>query len=115
MASILLVDGDSYVVRLYADMLARAGHRVSAASKPAEVAPLLDGQYDVAVIELAFSFEQGLKLAERLRKDVAVYAITKAGDSALVQPALKLGIVDFLHKPIEGDHLNLLVQRRLSQ
>src|SRR5262245_7181874 len=115
MANILLIDGDSYLVRLYTDMLTQAGHRVSSTARAADVTTLLEGSYDTAFIELGFNFEQGLKLAERLHKTTPVYGLAKAGDSALVQAALKLGIIDILSKPIEGEHLNLLAQRRAAQ
>ena len=98
-ASILLVDGDTYLVRLYAEMLGKAGHTVDAVDKLQKIDP--QASYDIALIELS---DTGLQILERLKakkRGPELLGIAKPAEPAMLQAALKLGVVDVLVKPIE--------------
>jgi len=118
MAHLLFVDSDPYSVKLYGDALIAAGHTTTRVTKLSEMEQLRDELFDVAVVELGFAFEAGLKVIEQLRakpRPPEVIGTSRGGESKLIGAALKLGVVDHLVKPVETNHLAALVNRLLER
>lgn len=120
MAVIFIGDADPFFLRLYAEILQRAGHQVTTAQdKTSFEAVLAEApRFDVALVELAWLHGGGLAAARQLLaldSSPAVVGTGMPGDAHLIVPAFEAGVSDYLQKPIENEHLLALLRRLIER
>jgi DNA-binding NtrC family response regulator len=79
---------------------------------------LTDQPYSVVVTDLKMPKVSGLELIEEVKKrglEVAVIVTTGHGSIDDAVQAMRLGATDFLTKPIDIEHLKLILQRALRE
>jgi DNA-binding NtrC family response regulator len=95
------------------------GHEVmEAADEPSAVTALRTGRPGVVLSDLRLTEGDGfgvLRAAKELDPDIPVIVMTAYGSIQDAVLAMKEGAMDFLAKPVEPDHLLLLVERALAQ
>jgi len=95
------------------------GHEVIEARDQAEaIAALRSGRPGVVLSDLRLSEGDGfgvLRAAKEIDPDLPVIVMTAYGSIQDAVSAMKEGALDFLAKPVDPDHLLLLVERALSQ
>lgn len=95
------------------------GHEVLEARDQSEaISVLRSGRPGVVLSDLRLSEGDGfgvLRAAKELDPDMPVVVMTAYGSIQDAVAAMKEGALDFLAKPVEPDHLLLLVERALSQ
>ena len=81
-------------------------------------ARLLEGEYDVVVLDLRMPGPGGMEILEDLRQDhpdTQTIILTAHGSVDTAVEAMKKGAFDFLTKPVDLTHLRLMVQRAAEQ
>lgn len=115
---VLLAEDRSSLRLALAETLRRAGYEVVEASEGKSAAELVDrGGFDLGLYDLKMPVLSGLDLLKATRARwplVPVVLLTAYGSVELAVEAMKAGAADFLTKPVEAEHLLLVVQRALE-
>jgi DNA-binding NtrC family response regulator len=116
---ILIVEDKDSLRAMLRLALETQGHEVIEARDQAEaVAALRSGRPGVVLSDLRLTEGDGfgvLRAAKELDADLPVIVMTAYGSIQDAVVAMKDGAMDFLAKPVDPDHLLLLVERALSQ
>jgi len=118
-ASILLVEDKDSLRAMLRLALEAQGHAVIEARDEAEaVAALRDTQPAIVLSDLRLPVGDGLgvlRAAKETDPELPVIVMTAHGSIQDAVAAMKQGALDFLAKPVDPDHLLLLVERALAQ
>ncbi|MFN7981519.1 MAG: sigma-54 dependent transcriptional regulator [Vicinamibacterales bacterium] len=116
---VLLVEDKDSLRAMLRLALETQGHEVLEARDQSEaVSVLRSGRPGVVLSDLRLSEGDGfgvLRAAKELDPDMPVVVMTAYGSIQDAVAAMKEGALDFLAKPVEPDHLLLLVERAMSQ
>ena len=117
--SILVVDDEQAVRQFLEVTLADMGYAVtSAADGPQALALSDDGDFDAALVDLRLPGMDGIEVARRLTSDdadIAVVVMTGFSSIDSAVQAMKAGAADYLTKPLDLDHLELVLNKVLGQ
>jgi DNA-binding NtrC family response regulator len=118
-AQILIVEDKDSLRTMLRHALERQGHAVLEASNQPEAVKLLQ-QAQPAVVLSDLRLPEGdgfgvLRASKEIDTDVPVIVMTAYGSIEDAVTAMKEGALDFLAKPVDPDHLLLLVGRALEQ
>jgi DNA-binding NtrC family response regulator len=118
-AQILIVEDKDSLRTMLRHALERQGHAVlEAADQPAAIRLLQQALPAVVLSDLRLPEGDGfgvLRAAKEIDADIPVIVMTAYGSIEDAVAAMKEGALDFLAKPIDPDHLLLLVSRALEQ
>jgi DNA-binding NtrC family response regulator len=118
-AAILLVeDKDSLRAMLKLALESQGHHVIEARDEPEAVAALRDSQPALVLSDLRLPKGDGmgvLRAVKDLDTELPVIVMTAHGSIQDAVDAMKHGALDFLAKPVDPDHLLLLVSRALEQ
>jgi DNA-binding NtrC family response regulator len=118
-AQILIVEDRDSLRTMLRHALERQGHAVlEARDQPEAVRLLQHAQPAVVLSDLRLPEGDGfgvLRASKEIDADVAVIVMTAYGSIEDAVRAMKEGALDFLAKPVDPDHLMLLVTRALDQ
>src|SRR5262249_55128295 len=116
---ILLVEDKDSLRAMLRHALAAQGHVVIEARDEQEaVAALRTARPGVVLSDLRLPVGDGfgvLRAAKELDPELPVVVMTAFGSIQDAVAAMKEGALDFLAKPVDPDHLLLIVERALSQ
>ncbi len=119
MALVLLVEDEKLLRWALTQHLGRAGHTVEAAATLAEAAGHLERrQPHVMLLDLSLPDGDGLDFYEEHRsrlEDTATIVMTAVGQVEDAVRAMKLGVLDFLTKPVNQQQLVELIERSVLQ
>jgi DNA-binding NtrC family response regulator len=118
-AQILLVEDKDSLRQMLRHALERQGHAVLEARDQEEAVRLLQ-QAQPALVLSDLRLPQGdgfgvLRCVKEIDADIPVIVMTAYGSIEDAVKAMKEGAMDFLAKPVDPDHLSLLVARALEQ
>lgn len=117
MAKILVVDDDGDMLRLVATALEREGHAVATETTALVVTPKKCRMYDLLLLDVMMSGEDGFALCQRIRGDVdcpILFLTAKTEDEAVVR-GLGLGADDYIKKPFSVTELRARVSAHLRR
>ena len=116
---ILIADDDSMVRMTVSNILKLFGHLVDTAADGYGVLDLVDDSYDVIILDINMPGMDGFATMDALntlRYDIPVLFLTGAGSMDYAVRAIKLGVYDFLSKPIEDlDLFNVKILRAVEK
>jgi DNA-binding NtrC family response regulator len=118
-AQILIVEDKDSLRTMLRHALERPGHAVlEARDQPEAVRLLQQNQPSLVLSDLRLPEGDGfgvLRASKEIDADVPVIVMTAYGSIEDAVAAMKEGALDFLAKPVDPDHLLLLVSRALEQ
>jgi len=118
-AQILIVEDKDSLRTMLRHALERQGHAViEARDQPEAVKTLQQSQPALVLSDLRLPEGDGfgvLRASKEIDPDVPVIVMTAYGSIEDAVTAMKEGALDFLAKPVDPDHLLLLVSRALEQ
>ena len=112
---VLIVDDENIVHETLGGFLHEFGHQVESAWDGNEALEILQAKdFDLVLIDVRMPGMNGLALLEKVREirpRLATVIITGHGDPAMAEEATRLGVLDFLIKPIRlAELLNILAK-----
>jgi CheY-like chemotaxis protein len=118
--TVLLVDDDPIVLAIMRKVLENAGYRVCAAADGNKGLALAEREApDLIVVDLMMAPTSGFQLIEKLRAwphaPARVIMVTASDADRLQTHALKLGVAEYLRKPIVPDQFLETVRRLCPQ
>lgn len=122
MALIMVVDDEKDACRLMQRVLARLGHEVHAFYEVKSARRWLeDHEPDLVLLDIKLKDDDGLSILRLLRPHrpaVKVIVVTGFPSAETAQEARRLGIEDYLVKPVELEdleyHVNMALKKRAS-
>jgi len=116
-ARILVADDDASIRETFAHHFAESGYQVTLAAGASEaLAELAAAQPALLITDVRMPGLSGLELLARVKQafpDLDVIVITAHEDMATAIAAMKAGAYDYLVKPLDLDHVDLVVSRCL--
>ena len=113
-ARILIADDDPISHRIYHTALRGDGHETAHARCGEEATSLLrHNDFDVILSDICMPGNHSLEFAKRAAEEfslISVVLITSSPDINTAIHALRIGVVDYLSKPVELDHLTARVR-----
>ena len=119
-ARVLVADDEEGIREFLAESLEKEGHEIVQAADGAEALSLARAEpFDVIVTDLKMPKLDGMSLVRTLRTeqpDVEIIVLTAFGDVATAVEAMKLGVFDYLQKPVSSPSaVRELVKRALGR
>jgi len=117
---VLVVDDDPTLRELFRRMLTREKYEVMLAESPQIAEGLVEreiGMIDVALVDLHLGEENGLDLLEKIRRlDDSIIGVVITGQATVdnAVTSLRLGVYDFLQKPVSSVQLMAVVERAIK-
>ena len=119
MRKILVIDDDKSIGESLGLYLAEEGYEVATALTGEEgLNKAATGVWDVIILDIFLSDVDGLDVLRQLKSavpDANVIMITAFHDMPTTVKAMKLGAVEYIHKPIEIDELDAAIRRVLKR
>ncbi|MHB1511918.1 MAG: sigma-54-dependent transcriptional regulator [Acidiferrobacter sp.] len=120
MSDILLVDDELALLKILARTLERAGYGVSCASSvEAALAQAAAKSFDIVVTDLKLTHDDdGLKVAQGVRalqSNIGVLIVTAYASVPSAVEAMRVGVDDYLMKPVETQELLLRISSILER
>jgi two-component system nitrogen regulation response regulator NtrX len=117
--TILIVDDEESVRKSLADVMRDEGYEVvTAASGREGIDVLAEAQPSIVLLDIAMPDMDGIETLRRfreLRPDLPVIMVTGHGTIETAVKTTKMGAYDFIQKPPELQHLNLVVKHGLEE
>lgn len=117
---VLVVDDDEDSRRLLAHLLERKGYTVVLADGgPAAISTLENTEVDVVVLDVMMPIMDGFAVCRELKKSqntasVPVILLTARDDMETRATGMKLGVSDFLAKPVNKEELYVRIRTQLE-
>ncbi len=116
---ILVIDDEATVLDLLQAVLAEFGYAVSVAKTGAEgIERYAAEEVDLVLVDLGLPGMDGLEVIRQLKKqaeDAKAIAMTGTASIESAVQAIKAGAVDFLSKPLDLEHLKIVLRRALEK
>lgn len=118
MSSVLVIDDKESIRKMLRQTLVAEGHNVESAANGFEgIKKTKSKQYDVVLTDLKMPDMDGISVLSAVKEenpDASVIVMTAYGTIETAVEAMKRGAFDFLTKPFDTDHLNVLIKRALE-
>jgi DNA-binding NtrC family response regulator len=118
MPSILVIDDKESMRTVLQEALSEEGYQVDAVKDGTSALDLARAKnYDLAITDLKMPDVDGLQVLSGLKQidnDMSVIIMTAYGTVESAVSAMKNGAFDFITKPFDPDHLNVIVERALE-
>lgn len=116
---IILIDDDPGVTGVVKKFLERSGHSVDTADSGEEGIRLIgSGDYDIVITDIYLPGMDGMAVLEKIKSinaDVDIIVITGFGSIESAVSFMKAGAIDYISKPINFDHLDIIIQKTLER
>lgn len=120
-AKVLIVDDDQDIVTMLQDRLDASGYRTFTASDGQRGIELIEQESpNLVLLDLYLPRLKGMDVLKRMAQnkqidDIPVIVMTAAGTIPDAVEAMRQGAYDFLTKPLEKDHLLIVIQKALER
>ncbi len=118
MSSVLVIDDKESIRKMLSQTLVAEGHEVESAANGFEgIKKSKSKQYDVVLTDLKMPDMDGISVLSAVKEenpDASVIVMTAYGTIETAVEAMKRGAFDFLTKPFDTDHLNVLIKRAME-
>jgi two-component system phosphate regulon response regulator PhoB len=121
LAKILVIENDITFLDLLRVHLASAGHEVMTAEDAAlGLRAVIENVPDLIILDMFIPYLDGIEVLEALRTDPAtapipVIVLTGTRDDEIYARARKLGVADYLTKPVQRDRLLQVIDANLAR
>lgn len=116
--TVLIVDDDRVVRDTYSRYLTRKGYHVNVASSLAEMSARLEqNRYDALVLDIFLPDGNSLEVVQNVRRDhpdMAIVLMTADGSIGMAVEAMRLGVDNFLCKPVNLNELEVFLSKGME-
>ena len=116
MNKILVVEDDPIMLKAIGNILTKSGYEITIAKNGKEAFEKLASiEFDLVLTDLMMPFNNGLEIVEKSRKlNTPVIVVSSVGSEDIITECFKLGISDFLKKPIMAAELLARIRKVLK-
>jgi len=118
METILIVEDKDSMAQMLKQTLELEGYKVIIAGDGAEgIKRIKDSKMDAVITDLKLPRKDGLEVLKASKEEnplIPVIVMTAFGSIETAVTAMKLGAYDFITKPLDTDHLLMLIRRSLE-
>ena len=118
MSSVLVIDDKESIRKMLQQTLVAEGHEVESAANGFEgIKKSKSRQYDVVLTDLKMPDMDGISVLSAVKEenpDASVIVMTAYGTIETAVEAMKRGAFDFVTKPFDTDHLNVMIKRAME-
>ncbi len=117
---ILIIDDEKRIVQTGQEVLENLGYRVTGHTSSREALEMVrrqPGKFDLVITDFIMPQMNGIELAQelsRLRPDMPIILYTAIRKAVSLEHAKKLGIKDYLLKPVTAGELGRAIRRVLD-
>ncbi|MBV8251737.1 MAG: response regulator transcription factor [Chitinophaga sp.] len=123
MSKILLVEDDEVMPKIIARILPEPEYQVDIAVNGKEAMQMLEEnnyQYDLIITDIMMPYANGFEILSKVKSHdrenpIPVIIVSNAGNEDMIMEGFKLGVDDFLKKPIIPAELIIRVKRLLMK
>jgi len=116
---VLVIDDEADIRESLETLLSLEGYSVDLAQNGTEGLRALESKgYDLVLLDLMMPDRSGMEVLREVRErdtETPIFLITAYGSVEEAVTAMKEGAFDFIQKPVDLDHLRLLVERAAQQ
>ncbi|MDI9425919.1 MAG: diguanylate cyclase [Spirochaetota bacterium] len=116
---ILLIDDDQNVTKVVKKFLERVGHSVDTAASGEEGIRLIGGnQYDMVITDIYLPGMDGMAVLDKIKSinpELDIVVITGYGSIESAVSFMKAGAIDYISKPINLEHLDIVIRKTLER
>jgi putative nucleotidyltransferase with HDIG domain len=117
--TILIIEDDIQYGEMLQDAMVDSGYNAFLAySATGGMDIVRQKKIDMIISDINMPSVNGIQLAEKLMNmylDIPIILITSASDFDLIRHALKLGVIDYLIKPVNVQELPLVIEKNLER
>jgi len=118
MTSVLVIDDKESIRKMLQQTLVAEGHEVESAANGFEgIKKSKSRHYDVILTDLKMPDMDGISVLSAVKEedpDASVIVMTAYGTIETAVEAMKRGAFDFVTKPFDTDHLNVMIKRAME-
>ncbi len=118
-AKILIVDDEPLLRKAFSSILTGAGFTVIETADGREAFSIVEREKpDIVLLDVKMPGIDGIDVLKEIKNrifDLPVIMITAHGDVSAAVDAMKIGAYDFLLKPVDFDHLLIVIDRALEK
>ena len=115
---VLVIDDERPILRMLDQALTRMGFAVTTAENAESgLQAYAEGNFDLVLTDMRMTGADGFEVLERVRRqhaDAIVIVITAFASIESAVQAIKAGASDYLAKPLDLEHLEIVVTRALE-
>lgn len=123
MERIMIIDDDDLVLKIVAKLLQKEGYTVLSGSNGRDAMHLIQQtkeEINLIITDIMMPYSSGFEVISTLKKDpqyqhIPVIIITSTGNESAITEAYKLGVEDFLKKPLLPKELLARVKKVFSK
>jgi len=117
--TILIIEDDIHYGEMLQEAMQQFGYNAYLAySATGGIDIVRQTKIDIIISDINMPSVNGIQLAERLMNmylDIPIILITSTNDLDLIRRALKMGVIDYLIKPINVQELPLVIEKNLER
>jgi DNA-binding NtrC family response regulator len=117
--TILIADDDPNIIKILKDRLENKGFKVITASHGEEALTLTKKESpDMAILDLQMPMMTGIEVLQEIKRhnlDITTIFLTAYGTIELAVKAMKKGAYDFIQKPVDFEHLEIIINKALER
>lgn len=117
---ILYIESDLIMLKAISKILEKKGYQVSCAEDGKKAFELLDSVlYDLVITDVILPHKNGLEIISKIKGDqklrhIPVIVMSSIGNENIISEAFRLGVDDYIRKPIMTGELLLRVKSLLT-
>jgi len=116
---ILVIDDDPGVGKLIARLLEKKGHEVTILTSGEDAMKRITGEkFDIVITDIKLPGMDGMTVMEKIKTismDIDVIVITGFGSIESAVSFMKAGALDYISKPINNEHLEIVIQKAVER
>ena len=116
---ILIADDDPNIIKIVKDRLDNKGFKVITASNGEEALTLAKSESPgIAILDLQMPMLSGIEVLQEMKRhnlEVTTIFLTAYGTIELAVKAMKKGAYDFIQKPVDLTHLEIVINKALER
>lgn len=117
MARILIVDDEPDLLSILSEELVKRGYQADAAFSGEEaIESIKENHPNLVLLDIRMPGMGGMETLKRIRElapDIGIIMVTAVRDAKLTEEALNLGAHDYVTKPIDFTHLEMVMAAKL--
>lgn len=116
---IIVIDDDPNVGKLIARLLEKKGHEVTILLSGEEALKTIsEEKFDIVITDIKLPGMDGMTVLEKIKRismDIDVIMITGYGSIESAVSFMKAGALDYISKPINNEHLEIVIQKAVER